>query len=195
MARPRPLQRKHSLSGWIVFAMIVVLGVGWVFGSTWAIRWFDAPWSISMLGPTLTGHWEGPLQARQGAHYRLLLAFEYVEAGRSSTNLRGTGRICNRHGETFELSLRGRANRAGNRLMLTLPKADDVRPGPSLTLEGHWDGQRLTVRPTSNPFLLDGTYQAVRTISTNDPDDSFTPSDLHPGDSAAFEAGCRQLRL
>ena len=193
MAKPRPPQRKRPLSGWIVIAVMSVLGVSWVFGSTWMIRWFDAPWSIAALGPTLTGNWEGPIQARLGAHYRLLLTFEYVEAGRSSINLRGQGRIRNRDGETFELSLRGRANRAGSRLMLTLPKADDVHPGPSLTLEGHWDGQKLTVRPTSNPFMTDGTYRAVRTVNTNDLDDSFTPSDLHPGDSAAFEAGCRQL--
>lgn len=194
MATPRPPQRKRSLSGWIVFGMVLVIGIGWVFGSTWVIRWFDAPWSISALGPTLTGSWEGPLQALQGAQYRLTLTFEYVEAGRSNTNLRGQGRICNRHGEIFELSLRGRANRAGSRLMLTLPKADDAQPGPSLTLEGHWDGQKLTVRPTSNPFLADGAFQAVRTVSASDPDDSFTPTDLAPGDNAAFEAACRQLR-
>ena len=26
-----------------------------------------APWSMSFMGPTLTGSWEGPLRARQGA--------------------------------------------------------------------------------------------------------------------------------
>jgi hypothetical protein len=195
MAWPRPPQRKRPLSGWIVFALILVIGVGWVFGSTWVIRWFDAPWSIAALGPTLTGTWEGPLQARQGAQYRLSVTLDYEEAGRhSSTNVRGTGRICNRYGQTFELLLRGRVNRDGDRFKLTLPKADDAQDGPSLTLDGHWSGDELTVKPTANPFLADGTFQAVRTISTNDPDDSFIPSALRRADHATFEAACRELR-
>jgi hypothetical protein len=193
MAARQPVQLRRPLGGWIIVAMIVAIAATWVFGSSLVIRWFDAPWSIAALGPTLTGSWEGPLRARQGAQYHLTLAFEYVEAGRSTSNIRGKGRICNRHGETFELSVSGTANRAGDRITLILPKADDVPLGPSLTLDGHWNGQKLTVRPTANPFLADGTFQAVRTISTSDPDDSFMPSDLHPGDPASFETACRLL--
>ena len=164
-----------------------------VFGFAWLIRALNAPWSIRAFEPTLTGSWFGRLQARQGAAYILLVTIEYEERGRSSTNLRGQGRLCNQPGQTFQFTLRGDASRTGDRVTLTLPKADDVRPGPGLQLEGSWNGQRLTIRPTANPFLPDGTFQAVRTVSTDDPDDSFSPTELATGEIAAFEAACRQL--
>jgi hypothetical protein len=49
------------------------------------------------------------------------------------------------------------------------------------------------LRPTDDPFQPDGTYQAVRTVSTDDPDNSFGTSELLGADRAAFEAACRRL--
>lgn len=189
--RGRPF--RFQIRGWKSrIAVVAVFAFTAIYGLDAVFRWIDAPWSYAALGPTLTGPWEGPLQARQGTSYRLYLDIAYERVGRSATNLRGSARVCSRNGGTFNLGLRGSANRSGNRIELVLYPPDD-RPAPTIPLIGGWDGQALTLRATDNPFQRDGTYQTVRTVSTSAPEDGFGITFLRASDLARFEAACRAL--
>jgi len=161
---------------------------------TVGLRWLEAPWSFELLGPTLTGTWEGPMQARLGARYRLYLVLEFnYRNGRGYKPLTGSGRICSQHRETYEYTLRGDADRSGNDVELNLTYGDPVRSALGMRLQGAWDGSTLTLRPRYNPFMPDGSFLLHRTVSTSEPDDSFEPAQLRRADLAAFEAACRRL--
>ena len=76
--------------------------------------------------------------------------------------------------------------------MLTYP--DPVQSALGLRIEARWsEGAADTLRVTrveANPFLPDGTFQAVRSVSSTDPDDSFQPAELRRTASAASTASC-----
>ena len=175
--------------------LLALVGVIY-FAGTWGLQWFRAPWSFESLGPTLTGAWEGPLRANLGAEYRVYLDMSYRDIrGRNymRDNLTGRGRICNRHGEVFEYELDGWASRSGDQVEIQLSFVDPVRSALGNRLEGSWDGQTLTLRPLTNPFMPDGAFQLSRTTSTADPDDSFGPGSLRKSDAASFLVACGRL--
>lgn len=175
--------------------LLALVGVIY-FAGTVGMQWLRAPWSFASLGPTLTGNWEGPLRAKLGAEYRMYLEMSYREGrGRSSfwDTLTGRGRICNRHGEVFEYELDGGASRSGDQVEIHLAFVDPVRSALGNRLEGSWDGRTLTLRPTTNPFMPDGTFQLRRAISPADPDDSFQPGQLRKSDAATFLVACGRL--
>lgn len=166
------------------------------FVGTWGMQWLRAPWSFSALGPTLTGVWEGPLRANLGAEYRLYLDVQYRDLrGRiySSSTLTGQARLCTRTGEAFQFTLDGEASRSGDHVELRLSSVDPARSELGNYLEGSWDGQTLTLRPRSNPFRPDGTFQPNRPLSSADPDDSFGPGRFQKSDAASFLIACGRL--
>jgi hypothetical protein len=171
----------------------VAVIVGLVFLGTWGWQWIRAPWSLEILGPTLTGTWEGPLQARLGAEYRAYLDMGYQEDIESRFNLTGRALICSRHGDLYEYTLDGEASRSGDRVTIQLAYVDPVRSALGNSLEGTWHGETLTLRPVTNPFMPDGTFQLHRAVSTADPDDSFAPAELRRADLASYLAACGRL--
>jgi hypothetical protein len=175
--------------------LLAFVGVVFLAG-TWGIRWGVAPWSFPSLGPTLTGTWDGPLKANLGAQYRIYLDLTYRDApGRSlmKSTLMGQARICNRHGDVYEYTVGGGASRSGDTVEIGLSFVDPVRSALGNTLRGGWDGQTLTLQPLTNPFMPDGTFLLHRTVSTDDPDDSFGPASLHKSDAASFLIACGRL--
>ncbi|MCC7371465.1 MAG: hypothetical protein IT306_23805 [Chloroflexi bacterium] len=159
--------------------LLAFVGVLYLAG-TYGGRWVWAPWSMPALGPTLTGVWEGPLRAEQGAEYRLYVELSYRDGGvrlSGASTLTGRARICNRAGELFEYSVDGEASRSGDRVELRLTFADPARRALGTVLDGSWSGQSLTLRPTANPFA----------------DDGFVPAELHRAEPAAFLIGCGRL--
>jgi len=182
--------------GW-TRGLALVLLVGIVFAADqWGIRWFRAPWSFAALGSTLTGVWEGPLRARQGAEYRILLNLEYAASGQrtmSASNITGTGQICTAHGDIYEYDLDGEASRSGDSVRVLLTYVDAVRSALGSRLEGSWSGQTLALRPLSNPFQPDGTFLPNRSVSTADPDDRFEAAELRKSDEASFLVACARL--
>lgn len=176
-------------------ALVLLLGIV-VAVDQWGIRWLRAPWSFAALGPTLTGVWEGPLRARLGAEYRILLSLEYSPSGQrasSAFNLTGTGQICTAHDDLYEYDLDGEANRSGDTIRVLLTYVDPVRSALGNRLEGSWSGQTLTLRPLVNPFQPGGTFLPNRTVSSADPDDSFGPAELRKSDLPTFLTACARL--
>jgi len=175
--------------------LLALVGVIYVAAS-WGMQWFRAPWSMAVLGPTLTGYWDGPLRARQGAEYRILLDLQYREfQGRNDTrsNLTGQARICSRHGDGHQYTLDGEATRTGDHVEIRLSPTDPARGELGNTLEGAWNGQTLTLQPRSNPFMPDGTVRPGRTLSSLDGDDLFGPAELRKSDTASFLIACARL--
>lgn len=175
--------------------LLAFVGVLYIAG-VWGIQWFRAPWSMPALGPTLTGAWEGPMQAQFGAPYRLYLDLRYRDLqGRMawSSNLTGAARICTRHGEVYEFTLDGEASRTGDHIELKLTFVDPARSGLWTHFEGNWDGRTLTLQPLKNPFMPDGTYAEQRTVSASDPDDNFQQTALQKADAASFLISCGRL--
>lgn len=177
--------------------VIVVLLFGVFAIDEWGIRWYQSPWSYAALGPTLTGTWEGTLRARLGSEYRLFLDLRYRHQGRRLTrfdsNVTGQGWLCSRTGDVYEYAVDGTASRSGDTVQLTLDNPDPARSALNLSIDGSWNGETITLRPTRNPFQPDGTFLLNRSISTADPDDSFGPAELRNGDRAAFLAACGRL--
>lgn len=148
-----------------------------------------APWALNLDGgPTLEGSWEGTLRARQGAEYRLSLTMQHHDRDgrrrrtRQETTIEGSARLCAPTGAVYEYTLTGGADDAGQQLRLTLTYPDPVQSALGLRLEANWseaaaDILRIVSVPT-NPFLPDGTFQVVRSVSSGDPDDSFQPAEL-----------------
>jgi hypothetical protein len=125
------------------------------------------------------------------------MALEYRDPGRrwrmNEDNLTGRGSICNRHGDVFDVDVRGDASRSGDRLTLHLSHVDPARSGLWTELGGGWTGPTLAFGSARNPFLPDGTFVQVRTVSSADPDDSFGPAELRRADRASFLAACGRL--
>jgi hypothetical protein len=175
--------------------LLALVGVIFFVG-TWGIQWMRAPWSIASLGPTLTGVWEGPLRANLGAEYRLYLDLQYRDLrGRiyAESTLTGQGRICTRTGDVYEYTLDGEASRSGDSVELRLSYVDAAPSELSTHLEGAWNGQTLTLRPRSNPFMPDGSFQPNRSITSTAPDDSIQPGELRKSDPASFLIACGRL--
>jgi hypothetical protein len=184
--------------GWSRGAITVALLVGVVAFGEWGMRWLMAPWSYAALGPTLTGTWEGPLRARLGSEYRVFLDLEYRAPGRRSrliySRLVGRGWICTRRGEVYEYEVDGSANRSGNQVEIGLEYVDPVQSALGNRLEGGWNGETLTLRPLTNPFMPDGSFVLHRGISSSDPDDSFASAELRKSDRATFLSNCGRLQ-
>lgn len=204
---PRPKRRggwaRHLLSFGLIVLLLVALGVAgeWV----WAL--IEAPWSIGAAGPTLTGTWEGPLRAKLGGRYHLVVELRYEpppqfgsgrarsgQTGRArGAELRGTARLCTAAGAVHDYDVLGRADRSGEHVEIQLGAPRGVAYAPWFYLRGSWHGATLAVTPTRNPFDPDGVYRPDRTVSSNDPDDPLAPTELRKGSMADFEAACRQL--
>ena len=148
-----------------------------------------APWALNLDGgPSLEGSWEGTLRARQGAEYRLSLTMQHHDRDgrrrrtRQETTIEGSARLCAPTGTVYEYTLSGGADDAGEQLRLVLTYPDPAQSALGLRLEARWsEGAADTLRIVSvanNPFLPDGTFQLVRSISSSDPDDSFQPAEL-----------------
>jgi len=193
-------RRKRKVPFLIILALLVAV----IFGLPWACQRIEAPWSVGgPEQPTLTRTWEGPLAARLGAKYRLLVSLDYKELthrsrrgrGRGNfwkrNNLTGTARLCTPKGQRWDYEVSGRADRDGTGLLLRLEYGDPSQSGLDLELRGAYEGERVAVTANKNPFLRDGTFKQVRTVSSADPDDSFAPIELRPGTREAFEAACR----
>lgn len=182
-----------------------VLLIGAVFVVILAVeegkRRFSAPWSYG--DPSLTGVWYGPLEARLGAKYQILLELEYYEPSRpgrrrgrgggSSRNLSGTAKLCSPRGAVFDFELSGRADRDARDVRLLIEYVDPSQSALDMDLVGAWGGRTLALRTNKNPFDPDGSFRPVRTTSSADPDDSFAPIELRKGSAADFESACRQL--
>ena len=185
----------------------LVIGAVVLFGATMNLSkdLFDkliyAPWALNMDGgPTLEGSWEGTLRARQGAEYRLFLTMQHRDRDgrrrrtRQSTTIEGSARLCAPTGMLYEYTLAGGADDPGEQLRLVLTYPDPVQSALGLRIEARWsEGVADTLRVTrveANPFLPDGTFQAVRSVSSTDPDDSFQPAELRRVASAASTASC-----
>ena len=200
--RRRPPREAESQpeSGSSVFwrATIVVLMLAAVYGlDTWGMRWLRAPWSYPSLGPTLTGAWEAPLRAQQGAEYRLLLELAYRDTGVRvqdwNHTLVGRAMICTRTGDVYEYTVDGEANRSGDTISLYLVHPDPQRSALGNRLEGAWRGDTLTLTPAANPFQPDGSLLLDRRVGTADPDDRFATAELRRADRADFLIACARL--
>ena len=176
----------------IVALITVVIAI-----DQWGVRWWQAPWSYAALGPTLTGTWEGALQAGQGTEYRLYLELEYRHHGRrlrrGESNLTGRGLLCSRAGGVSDYDVNGDASRSGESIWLSLDAPDRAQSGRDMTLRGSWDGSTLTLRPSFNPFRPDGTFVPNPPVTPNAPDDGFAPAALQKHDRASFLAACGRL--
>lgn len=177
--------------------LLVALLLGVLVVDQWGFRWWRAPWSYEAVGPTLTGSWEGPLRAHQGAEYRLLLSLGYQYHDQhllwGESNLTGAAWLCTPRGEVHEYAVDGHASRSGDAVEIDLAYGDPRLSGLGFDLVGSWDGQVLTLRPSENPFQPDGSFQASRTVSTSDPDDSFGTAELRKSDRASFLVACGRL--
>lgn len=196
-SRPN-LSRKRLLLIGVVLLVVVVFGVEFVS------RVLFAPWSIGVLGrDTMTGSWVGEMRAQQGAVYGLSLDLEYKSrdvGGRRgagigrSTNLEGNATLCTPTGERFDYDVSGHANRSGNVEILWLEYGDPSLSALNLRMSGGWRAPELTLTPDANPFLPDGRFVSTRTLSSDDPDDSFAPAALTKGDTGAFEDICQRVQ-
>jgi hypothetical protein len=189
----------------VAIGLLIVAVVGFAAAMRLSQDLFDriiyAPWALNMDGgPNLEGSWEGTLRARQGAEYRLLLTMQHRDRDgrrrrtRQTTTIEGSARLCAPTGQQYEYTLAGGANDAGEQLQLVLTYPDPSQSALGLRIEARWaenaaDLLRIA-SVASNPFLPDGTFQVVRTVSSADPDDSFQPAELRRTTSPA--AGCSQ---
>jgi hypothetical protein len=184
--------------GLAVVALLAVI----VFALPEAQKFVDAPWAAAwMPGPKLPGTYVGSLRARLGAEHRLFLNLDYYDGGSSRgggtsirPNIKGSARICSRDGSVYEYNVSGRASRDGDDVNLGLSYVDPKLSALGMGLRGPWRGEVMTLKPSDNPFMPDGTFRPDRVVSTADPDDSFGPTELRRADAAAFETACRQLR-
>ena len=194
------------MSGKQVLLVGVALILAVAFGGEALYRQITAPWSRGQEGrDTLTGPWAGALRARQGAEYGLWLDLEYRSAsGRGSRrrnrgggtrpNLEGSATLCTPRGERYEYEVSGEANRDGVVRVLWLEYGDPSLSALNLQLSGAWRDRALQITTNKNPFLPDGSFVAVRSVSSADPDDSFAPVTLTARDRGAFEATCQRIR-
>ena len=197
---------RRRLSGKQVVLISAALLLAVYCGGEAAYRRITAPWSIGEVGrDTLIGPWTGSLRARQGAEYGLWLDLEYhqrrvggprrrARGGNSRTNLEGSATLCTPKGERYEYEVSGEADRDGTVQNLWLEYGDPRLSALNLRLTGAWRDRALSITTDKNPFLPDGTFVAVRSISSADPDDSFAPVTLTERDWAAFEATCQRIR-
>jgi hypothetical protein len=201
-----PVRRSEAtVKSWWKRPWSWVLLIGAVFVVILAVeegkRRFSAPWSYG--DPSLTGVWYGPLEARLGAKYQILLELEYYEPSRpgrrrgrgggSSRNLSGTAKLCSPRGAVFDFELSGRADRDARDVRILIEYVDPSQSALDMDLVGAWGGRTLALRTNKNPFDPDGSFRPVRTTSSADPDDSFAPIELRKGSAADFESACRQL--
>jgi hypothetical protein len=188
---------KHRWSWVLLIGLLLVFWLGLDEGK----RRFTAPWSYG--DPSLTGVWHGPVQARLGARYHMLVELEYYErssrgrrgnrSGSSSPNLAGIAKLCSQKGATYDYELDGRADRDARDVRLMIEYGDPSQSALNLPLNGVWGGQTLRLQTNKNPFDPDGSFRPVRSVSSADPDDSFAPIELRKGSQADFEAACRQV--
>ncbi|MGE3912329.1 MAG: hypothetical protein AB7K36_23410 [Chloroflexota bacterium] len=172
---------------------LAIIGVI-AFALTFGLQWVRAPWSMSALGPTLTGVWEGPLQAAQGAEYRLFLDLRYrgIQGRISASTLNGVARICTRQGTVYEYLVEGQATHAGDSIALHLSYVDPAQSDLNTQVTGSWTGDVLTVRPLSNPFQPDGSFAAGQPAGNADTD-AFKSATLHRADAATYLMACGRL--
>ncbi len=161
----------------------------------WGIRWLVAPWSYPSLGPTLTGTWDGSLRARQGAEYRVYVDLSYTTTRRRpwASNLTGLALLCTQHGDIYEHTVSGDADRDGHNVELEIEYRDPALSALDMRFAGDWDGQTLTLTPRNNPFLPDGRFVWPRSVSSDEPDDSFASAALTRADRPSFLAACGRL--
>ena len=186
----------------IVGALILAV----YFGGGAVYRQVTAPWSLGEVGQeTLIGPWTGSLRARQGAEYGLWLDLAYrprpvggarrrARGSGTPSNLEGGAALCTPRGERYEYEVSGHADRDGTIKSLWLEYGDPRFSALDLRLTGAWRDRSLRLTTDKNPFLPDGTFVALRSISSADPDDSFSPVTLTDRDRAAFEATCQRIR-
>lgn len=202
VARRRPEEVPRPRRKPLRFVFVVGIAIAVMFGVDLGIRLVQAPWSFGIGGrPTLTGAWEGPRRARLGTEFRLFVELDYVSSNPSdsyelSDNLLGEARLCSPTGDVWVYRLTGRANRSADAISLDFGTPSD---GPQMPTPGRvrarWDGgEALTIAGGFNPLMPDGSFLANRTVSSDDPDDSFVPATLVRSDRAAFEEACRALR-
>lgn len=194
--RPRMTRKRQWLTAiGLLVAVIFVVGVG--------SRLLFAPWSIGYFGrDTLTGGWVGSLNARQGAEYGLHLDLEYrdrfgsrgTSSGTRFNNLKGQATLCTPTGERFEYEVLGYASRSGEVEDLWLEYGDPSLSALNLRLSGDWQSPELTLSSDANPFLPDGSFVPTRSLSSDDPDDSFAPFALTKSGPQALEAICQRIR-
>jgi hypothetical protein len=198
--RSRREQEPHAESSsaaiWRGAIVVLLLAAVYVLDG-WGMRWLRAPWSYPSLGPTLTGLWDAPLRARQGAEYRLLLELAYRDTGVRVRDwdhtLVGRAVLCTRTGDVYEYTVDGDANRSGDTMSLLLVYPDGTRSALGNRLEGAWQGDTLTLTPANNPFQPDGSFLLDRRVSTADPDDSFETAQFRRADRSDFLIACARL--
>ena len=184
--RPR---RRWGLLG----VLVVVLAAGAA-----GAHWGPYPWAFPLL-PTLTGSWNGELQAaaqdRRYVHLQLGL-----DTSRSSCHvacaISGDARVCDSRGAVQDYRVGGDPrNWRGTRFYLYL-YARKPHAGALLdtagTIEGTWHGDvlQLRARPTFDTVAPNG---AITTYSRGlqSPPRSWQ---MRRGDTAKFAAGCSRLR-
>lgn len=180
---------------WLLGGAILVVAA---WGLPTLYRVVMEPWSVGWN--TLVGTWSGSLRAKQGAEYGLYLDLEYrgrrKGRGGGRTNLTGRAVLCTRLGQRFEYTVTGSVSRSGHIESLRLEYGDPSLSALDFRMTGAWrpGALTLTVPPRDNPFLPDGRFVRSRTVSSDDPDDSFAPATLTTRDRAAFEAICQRIR-
>lgn len=182
--------------GAVVSTVVIVLASLGIIEGHKAVT---APWAVNwMPGPKLIGSWEGHIQARQGATYRLFLDLRYADERSTSSvgnNLAGTARVCTQAGITYDYTVYGGVNAFSQHMDVRLVYGDPKLSGLGFTLKGLWDGAPLRVIATDNPFDPDGAYRPGSPSSTADPDDSFLPLEMRHATLTEFERNCRQLAV
>jgi len=181
--------------GLIFIVLALVTGI-WILPEVDKVLF--APWALEWTrGATPLGTWEGPLQARLGAEYHLLLELQYQSPGSEGdheTNLKGTARLCTPSGDTYDYTLTGSATRSGTQLRVSLRYGDPQRSALAIGWRGTWHADTVRLeRASDNPFLPNGVFDPRRISRSTDPDDAFQATALHHGTAAAFVLACTQL--
>jgi hypothetical protein len=201
----QPSSPRKRLSNRQVFVIAIALLLVVFVGAPQVKRLIVAPWSLAGEGPTLTGTWDGQLQARQGGRYRLLLDIDYDDESRGGGrrrsrvtdrtpgDLKGTARVCTPKGEIYAYAVNGHADRSAEQVRLNLEYGDPALSALNLPLEGSWRGDVLVVTTWKNPFGPDGSFQPNRSVDSASPDDRFAPAELRKAAVGDFEAACARL--
>jgi hypothetical protein len=200
----QPVVTRKRVPRKLLLIIVVVAIVVVAFGIPALGRAIYAPWSIGWFGrATLTGHWVGTMQARQGAEYGLSLRLDYKEnsstrrsrsRGTGRTNLEGRATLCTPTGERFEYDVSGRASPFGKINDLWLEYADPSLSRLNFQMTGKWDAPDLRLETDKNPFQPDGRFVVSAPVSSADPDDSFAPFTLAEDDQSSFEAICQRVQ-
>ncbi|MFI7604216.1 hypothetical protein ACIBTV_03745 [Micromonospora sp. NPDC049366] len=162
MALPRPRRKPRNVRFFALLAVLIVLGVGVVYGLHWAAN----PWALALPGkPALTGYWQGVVPYGPGDDRPVVLRLDDDEPSATDRcgdcpDLSGGLKVC-RAGQVEQYEVWGDAvNYLGTRFRLHT-RPDTESAGPRLNgFDGDWDRDRLTIRTSFTNLGADGAVVA-----------------------------------